>query len=103
VEVWRPEKGWQTAKPLPSVRGFASCVAYDGKVYVFGSRGAAAHPAIYDPMINEWTESKAADVARHRGAMVEHAGRAYFFFGEEAANKSIAVFDFARDAWLDRF
>ena len=103
VEVWKPNQGWKTASPMPHIRGFASTVVYDGKVYVFGTRGGAEHPSIYDPATDLWTESKAKDVPRHRGAVIEHGGRAYFFFGEEHGGKPIAVFDLARDAWIDRF
>jgi N-acetylneuraminic acid mutarotase len=103
VEVWRPNQGWKSAAEMPSLRGFAATVVFDGRVFVFGSRGGAEHPAIYDPSTNIWAESKAKDVPRHRAAVVEHAGRAYFFFGEETGGKALAVFDLARDSWLERF
>lgn len=100
TEVWSTGGGWTKGEPMPEKRGFPMSVAFDGEVWVFGSRSKAAHPVHYDPVANKWTVSKASDTPRHRGAAVEYQGKAYLFFGEGAA-KAVQVFDLRRDEWVD--
>lgn len=99
VETWQSGKGWSKGKDLPIARGFAQSAVVNGTMMVLGNRGGAMHPLTFDPAKGKWSESKAYDVTRHRGAAVEHAGRVYVFFGEETGGKPVAVFDTLRDAW----
>lgn len=101
VEVWDPGAGWAKGAPMPEARGFASSIAFDGVMWVFGNRGPAAHPVGFDPTTDKWTPSKAADSSRHRGGAVEFQGKAWLFFGEAAGDKAVRVFDLRRDDWMD--
>jgi N-acetylneuraminic acid mutarotase len=102
VEMWDPGAGWTKVASLPETRGFALSVAFDGEMWVFGSRGAAAHPLRFDPAAGKWTATTAEDTARHRGAAVEYQGKAWLFFGEEAGGAAVRVFDLRRAAWAER-
>ena len=103
-----PSSGiWQPRANMPAGRGDITCVAYNGKIYVFGGYGAGssdpkADVFVYDPATDEWTSKTPMPRERWGHMVLEYNNKAYVFGGVDAAGSGIAeidVYDLENDSW----
>ncbi|WP_319951935.1 Kelch repeat-containing protein [Paenibacillus sp. LS1] len=110
VEVYDPSTdSWTTAANLLTARSWASSVALDGKIYVFGG-GALVNGTStslssvesYDPISNTWSLKNKMPIAANAAATASVDGKVYMFGGANLLTSSIGgiyEYDPALDSW----
>lgn len=106
-------KTWTTGNPMAQIRGFASSITINGKIYVMGGLKCANSKyssvndvEIYDIATDTWSKGESMPFLTTHAKPINYNNKIYVFLGgivntgiDTILHKSIQIYDIASNTW----